>query len=281
MKALSFHAGDVIFREGELQLTMYEVLKGSVGIRLNYGTEQEKQLTVVKEKQLFGEMGLLEAAPRSATAVALEDGTFLREISEEEFNTFFEDKPELLLQMLRQLSARIRENTEKYEEVCRALAESVRADQRGEKKSEALTRQMESIGEEAKKKRSGYAGLRSSFFPYIQEDLDAYEGKREIVRASLLERLTVRRISTDDMHVNPDDEFADPDIGPNDRIINEYVQEIKAQWNSLGQVFPQPVAVYKIKPEGYLILNGHHRWAAAVKTGFGKIRAVIMNPANK
>ena len=278
MKDLSFHAGDVIFREGELQLTMYEVLKGSVGIRLNYGTEREKQLTVVKEKQLFGEMGLLEAAPRSATAVALEDGTFLREISEEEFNAFFEDKPELLLQMLRQLSARIRENTEKYEEVCRALAESVRADQRGEEKSEALTRQLESIGEEAKKNQKSYAGLRSSFCAYIQEDLDAYEGKREIVRASLFERLVVRRISPDEMHVNPDDEFAKPEVGPSDRIINEYVHEIKILSNELGTIFPQPIVVYKMKPEGYMILNGHHRWAAAVKTGLGKVRAVIMNP---
>ena len=73
MKDVSFHAGDVVFREDEMQLSMYEVRKGSVGIYLDYGTEQERQLTVLKEKQLFGEMGLLEAAPRSATAVVLSD----------------------------------------------------------------------------------------------------------------------------------------------------------------------------------------------------------------
>ena len=156
MKDVSFHAGDVVFREGEMQLSMYEVRKGSVGIYLDYGTEQERQLTVLKEKQLFGEMGLLEAAPRSATAVALQDGTFLRVIDEEEFNAFFQDKPELLLQILKQLSARIRENTEKYEQVCRTLAESVKADRSGAEKSTELTRQMESIGAEAKKKPVSY-----------------------------------------------------------------------------------------------------------------------------
>ena len=278
MKDVSFHAGDVVFREDEMQLSMYEVRKGSVGIYLDYGTEQERQLTVLKEKQLFGEMGLLEAAPRSATAVALQDGTFLRVIDEEEFNAFFQDKPELLLQILKQLSARIRENTEKYEQVCRTLAESVKADRSGAEKSTELTRQMESIGAEAKKKPVSYAGLRSSFFAYIQEDLDAYEGKREIVRTSLLERLAVHRLSPEDMHVNPDDEFANPRVGPSDRIINEYVDEIKMMRDELWDIFPQPIVVYKMKPEGYLILNGHHRWAAALKSGLRKVRATIMNP---
>ena len=118
----------------------------------------------------------------------------------------------------------------------------------------------------------------SNFFAYVQEDLQACEGKRNVVRASAFERLTVRRVSPDEMHVNPDDEFAKPEVGPNDRIINEYAHEIPRFMQDMIPVFPEPIMVYKIKPEGYLILNGHHRWAAAVKTGLGKVRVAILNP---
>ena len=55
MKSISYSSGDVIFREGELQLTMYDIEKGSVGIYLDYDTEQKKQLTVLREHQFLGE----------------------------------------------------------------------------------------------------------------------------------------------------------------------------------------------------------------------------------
>ena len=278
MRTIKFSSGELIFREGDLQLTMYDIQKGSVGIYLDYGTPREKQLTVLGEHQLLGEMGLVEACPRSATAVALEDGTTLREITEDEFAVFFRSEPERLLALLKQLSARIRDNTEKYHEACRVLAESQEAEKNGREKSEALDRQMESISREAKKQKSSRSVTRSSFYDYVQEDLEAYKGKREVVRASLFERLVVRRISPEDMHVNPDDEFADPEIGPNDRIINEYMHELIQLYTDKKPIYPNPIVVFKLAPEGYMILNGHHRWAAAVKSGWGKLRAVIMNP---
>ena len=274
----SFSAGEAIFREGEFALTMYEVQRGSVGIVQDYGTQRERELTVLKAGQLFGEMGLVEAVPRSATAVAKEDGTLVREITEEEFYAFFQNKPELLLQLLKQLSARIRENTEKYREACQVLRRSVEAEKSGAPLSEALSQEMTDIGREAEKKRTVRKGLRSAFYAYVQEDLAAYEGKRNVVRASLFERLAVRALPVDEMHVNPEDEFADPEIGPSDRIISEYAHEIPQLWMDHEPIFRKPVCVYKIQPEGYLLLNGHHRWAAALKSGLGKIRAVILNP---
>ena len=277
MKTIAFSAGDVIFREGDFRLSMYDILSGSIGVYLDYDSEQKKQLTVLRANQLLGEMGLIESCPRSATAVALEDGTTLREIDEAEFLEFFRNEPERLLQILRQLSARIRENTEQYQEVCRALSAKLEAERAGKEKSEALEQQLTEISKAAAKKRPR-PGLRSSFYPYVQEDLDAYEGKRDVVRVSLLERLVVRSIPPQEMHVNPDDEFADPEIGPSDRIINEYAHEIPQLYMNREPIFPNPIMVYKMAEGGYLILNGHHRWAAAIKQGLKKVRAAIMNP---
>ena len=279
MNTIRYSAGDVIFCEGDFQLTMYDIHKGSVGVYLDYDTEQKKQLTVLHENQFLGEMGLVGSAPRSATAVALADETVLREIGEDEFFTYFEDKPERLLQILRQMSVRIRENTENYREVCQALFEKEEAEKAGREKGAALEQRLNEISKVAKKKKRCYSGLRSSFYAYVQEDLEAYEGKRTVVRANLVERLVVRSLSPKELHANPDDEFADPDIGPSDRIINEYAHQIPWLYRDREPVFPNPIVVFKIAPEGYMILNGHHRWAAALKSGLKKVRAVIMNPS--
>ena len=223
-------------------------------------------------------MGLIEACPRSATALALEDGTILREIKEEEFYAFFQNDPERLLQILRQLSARIRECNEKYGEVCRALSESEDAGRAGVERSDELDQKLAEISLEADRRKSSFSHLHSSFYDYVQADLDSFYGKREVVRVSVLERLIVRKVSPKEMHVNPDDEFSDPDIGPNDRIISEYCNDIDELKMYNKDIFPEPIMVYKMALEGYLILNGHHRWAASMQRGLDKVRVAILNP---
>ena len=104
------------------------------------------------------------------------------------------------------------------------------------------------------------------------------EGKREVVRVGKIERWRVRFLDPDEMHANPDDEFSQPAVGPSDRIINEYVRQIPRLMRYEEDIFSDPVIVYKLREGGYLILNGHHRWAAALKTGLSKLRAEIANP---
>ena len=79
MKTKQYQKGEVIFRQGDYARTMYDVLSGSVGIFVAYETENEKQLTTLSPGQFLGEMGMIDAFPRSATAVAMEDGTQLQE----------------------------------------------------------------------------------------------------------------------------------------------------------------------------------------------------------
>ena len=49
----------------------------------------------------------------------------------------------------------------------------------------------------------------------VLNDLKNLEGLSHPVKASLPERLFVRKTSTDNLHPNPKDEFSDPKIGPN------------------------------------------------------------------
>ena len=138
MNTLTFNAGDIIFRQGDFPNTMYNIVKGKVGVYTDYETDDFKELAQLGADEFLGEMGMIEIYPRSATAVALEDGTELEEISEKELNEYFRDKPEKLLKMMRQISSRLRETNKKYLNACRAVFENAEAEANGTEKSEWL-----------------------------------------------------------------------------------------------------------------------------------------------
>ena len=68
-------------------------------------------------------MELIENEPRSATVVALCDGTLLDEITENTFLDYFEHDPVKVFMILQQLSARLRKTTKDYLEVCHAICD--------------------------------------------------------------------------------------------------------------------------------------------------------------
>ena len=145
MNTLTFAANQIVFNQGDFPVSMFNIEKGKVGIYAKYGTEEQKEIAVLCAGEIVGEMGLLEVYPRSATAVALEDDTVLTEISEDDLSAFFKDKPDKLLEIMKQLSRRIRETNEKYLNVCRVAYENAQTEKTGEAKSEWLKSQISAI----------------------------------------------------------------------------------------------------------------------------------------
>ena len=137
-----FHKDEVVFRQGDESRTMFEIQSGRIGIYANYRTEKEKQLAVFGKGETFGEMGMIENLPRSATAVALEDHTEVEEINAAEFSDYFEEKPVQVFLLVKQLSRRLRETTRNYEEACRTVSETVTAEQKGEERSGGLKKKL-------------------------------------------------------------------------------------------------------------------------------------------
>ncbi len=122
-RVLSFKKGQIIFREGDTgSCYMYAVHGGSVGIYVNYGTPNEKQLTTLYADSFFGEMGLIENEPRSATAVIEENGTLLECIRAEELEALFAENPTKIYMILSHLSRRLRILTRDYTEACAIAA---------------------------------------------------------------------------------------------------------------------------------------------------------------
>ena len=132
MNTLTFAANQIVFNQGDFPVSMFNIEKGKVGIYAKYGTEEQKEIAVLCAGEIVGEMGLLEVYPRSATAVALEDDTVLTEISEDDLGAFFKDKPDKLLEIMKQLSRRV-------------AYENAQTEKTGEAKSEWLKSQISAI----------------------------------------------------------------------------------------------------------------------------------------
>lgn len=133
----TYKKGEVIYSQNDYETCLYDILYGSVALYQNYGTQDE---TLVKEQNAgsyFGEIELIEARPRTTTAVALEK-TAVKVITAESFGTYFQEKPAVVMSIMQQMSARIRELTRLYQEACRVTAESVEAEATGQKKSDEL-----------------------------------------------------------------------------------------------------------------------------------------------
>ena len=128
--------GGVVFRQGqESNACMYDIAEGSVAIYTGYGTDQEKLLVTLRAKECFGEMGMLENQPRSATAVVQADDTELEIISESTFGSYLEENPEKVLAIMQHMSHRIRVLTTDYMHACRAVKEMAEAEETGQEKS--------------------------------------------------------------------------------------------------------------------------------------------------
>ena len=136
MKEITFNKNQIIFCQGENASVMYDIISGKIGIFTDYQTDKENKIAELEAGEVFGEMGLIEYWPRSATAVALEDGTVLTELGESDLKEYLKDKPEKLLVVMRQLSRRIRETTQNYVNICRTVNESRRTKQELDKYAE-------------------------------------------------------------------------------------------------------------------------------------------------
>ncbi len=112
---------------------------------------------------------------------------------------------------------------------------------------------------------------------YIADDVQKYKGFRHFAKAGFMERHFFKKRPLYLLHPNPDDEFSMPEIGPHFGIISEYCTRFAANKENREENPIEPLVVEKMTRDGYMILNGHHRWAAAMKMGFNSIPVQIIN----
>ena len=115
------------------------------------------------------------------------------------------------------------------------------------------------------------------FEEILEEKISRTKGRAIPVRSGFLRCLLVRQVSCSRLHPNPDDEFCRPEVGPAYPVISQYEHQFANTLKHSYRYCDEPLTVERIYPEGYMILNGHHRWAAAVRLGYKKIPVKIVN----
>ncbi|RYU79428.1 cyclic nucleotide-binding domain-containing protein [Hymenobacter persicinus] len=106
MKEVSFHAGQQIFAKGDLGTSLFIPYEGEVGI-----FNGALQLATFRKGDFFGELALLDAEPRSASAVAQGPVLAFR-LDQEDFYDVMEERGEVLRNILRVLCQRLRRQNE-------------------------------------------------------------------------------------------------------------------------------------------------------------------------
>lgn len=78
LELVRYKEGDVIFHQKEDGEELYIIKYGAVSVRIIIQDGTEKEISVLKEGEFFGEMAIFDNAPRSATCIANEDCEMLR-----------------------------------------------------------------------------------------------------------------------------------------------------------------------------------------------------------
>ncbi len=107
MREVTFEEGQTIFKKGEIGHCMYVIYAGEISIY-----DHETLLATFSKGDVFGELALLDAEPRSASAIA-ENDVLLFRIDQEDFYDLMEERNELLRSVLRILCQRIRNQNDK------------------------------------------------------------------------------------------------------------------------------------------------------------------------
>lgn len=98
----SYKTGEAIFRAGDSGDELYIVKSGKVAVQLGNRT-----LAVLGEGEVFGEMALIDAGPRSATVVAETDCEVVP-IGEKQFLFMTSEAPYFALSLMRVVVQRLR-----------------------------------------------------------------------------------------------------------------------------------------------------------------------------
>ena len=104
----TFVKEEIIFQQGERSKYAYIIESGKVGIYKENKYGKKSLIGILKKSDLFGEMGLIDKYPRSATAIAMEKSK-LTLVDESRFSFLCEHNPKFIVTLIKTLSSRLRD----------------------------------------------------------------------------------------------------------------------------------------------------------------------------
>lgn len=108
-----FRPGEVIFSAGDPGDGFYVVESGQVRISASAGSDEQRLLATIGAGDFFGEMAVVDAEPRSASAIA-DQATTAYFLTRDTLLDLLRQKPQLALDLVREFSIRMRALNQKY-----------------------------------------------------------------------------------------------------------------------------------------------------------------------
>jgi len=116
MRIRRFRRGETVFHLGDPGDALFIVVSGAIKITLPAETGDEAILATLRPGDFFGELALLDGAPRSATAVAIE-ATETYILARDRFRELIANEPIMRDTVLATLAAEVRRLTHHVEEL--------------------------------------------------------------------------------------------------------------------------------------------------------------------
>jgi CRP-like cAMP-binding protein len=116
MRRRRFRRGEVIFHQGDVGDSLQVVSSGSVKIVLASAEGEEAIIATLQPGDFFGELALLDGAPRSTTATAIEPTETLT-LPREQFIELLGRDPQIAQALLHALAGELRRLTSHVEEL--------------------------------------------------------------------------------------------------------------------------------------------------------------------
>lgn len=110
----NYPRGRTIVAEGEPSQSLYILLSGRAKVQRSDSEGKEVILAVIGPREFFGEMSLIDDAPRSASVITIESSDFMA-INKDSFKAVLVQSPDISMQIMRGLVRRLREADKKIE----------------------------------------------------------------------------------------------------------------------------------------------------------------------
>jgi CRP/FNR family cyclic AMP-dependent transcriptional regulator len=108
----SFPRGTTVFAAGDVTESLYVVISGRLKVMMSDDEGREVILAILGPNEFFGEMGLIDDHPRSASVVAIEACEVLS-LSKHDFKSCLAENFEMAMTVMRGLVKRLREADQK------------------------------------------------------------------------------------------------------------------------------------------------------------------------
>ncbi len=101
-----YAAGEVVFEEKQMAHHLYVIARGKVEVFRRVDST-EHSIAFLEQEEAFGEMAILDDAPRSASVRAVEQ-TLVLKIDRESFRELISERPQISFAIFKMLTSRLR-----------------------------------------------------------------------------------------------------------------------------------------------------------------------------